>query len=166
MTPTLLRPCCSGDTKLLATLTDGAEVLLWRWQQAKVVMTVSADSPAVAACLSLWDDGLLAVASHHIVKAHKVDVRTGSCKSTNAMMLVRGCRAQWDTSVCWLTVCAPLARKLWSVARFTASWGVVPPHGEACWFSSCGGAAHCAAGACRTPTSTHTSPACATWWEA
>lgn len=125
---------CSGDTKLLATLTGepGWTVLLWRWQQAKVhghthllehdcavldmhpcallgldqfsclhltsavlccavpqvVLQVHPECPCVGACLSLCDDSLLAVAGLHVVKAYRLDVRTGTAKSSNAVMLV------------------------------------------------------------------------------
>lgn len=70
-------------------------------------MTLNTDSPAVAACLSLWDEGLLAVASLHTVKAHRVDIRTCTYKSTNAMMLV-SCNAPMPGLPCLCIVPEPL----------------------------------------------------------
>lgn len=54
----------------------------------QVVLQVHPECPCVGACLSLWDDSLLAVAGLHIVKAYRFDIRTGSTKSSNAVMLV------------------------------------------------------------------------------
>lgn len=55
---------------------------------------VRPDCPAVSACLSLWDDGLLAVAGPHAVKAYRFDTRnlTGGAKANNVLMLVRCCQ--------------------------------------------------------------------------
>lgn len=53
-----------------------------------MVLVVQPECACVGACLSLWDDSLLAVASLHTVKAYRFDVRTGTTKSSSAMMLV------------------------------------------------------------------------------
>lgn len=42
----------------------------------------------MGACLSPWDDSLLAVAGVHVVKTHRCDVRAGTSKPSNVMMLV------------------------------------------------------------------------------
>lgn len=58
---------------------------------AQVFMTINPDCQAVGACLSLWDDGLLAVAGPHVVRTYRFDIRNGSAKGGNVMMLVSLC---------------------------------------------------------------------------
>jgi hypothetical protein len=55
---------------------------------SQVVLTINCDGPAVGACLSPWDDSLLAVAGVHVVKTHRCDARAGTSKASNVMMLV------------------------------------------------------------------------------
>jgi len=53
------------------------------------VLVVNPDYAALGACLSPWDDDLMAVAGPHIVKAYRFDHRTGTSKASNVLMLVR-----------------------------------------------------------------------------
>lgn len=55
----------------------------------QVVLVVNPDCAALGACLSPWDDNLMAVAGPHIVKAYRFDNRTGTSKASNVLMLVR-----------------------------------------------------------------------------
>lgn len=84
--------CISSITDCAMVLWGAAELGGEGFVLLQVLVTVSSDGPAVAACLSLWDESLLAVASLHVVKAYKFDIRTGTHKSSNAMMLVSNCR--------------------------------------------------------------------------